>query len=133
MKTAHATSNLEYHFVFTTKYRRPALVGEVGQAARQAIRAACTPDITILSGSVSKEHVHLLVAAHPKLAPSEIARLLKGRSAHELFQKYPQLRKDFFWGGHLWGIGYFVSSAGEIGREQVKKYISHHFRKDLKL
>jgi len=58
--------NLHYHFVFTTKYRKPVLIGEVGHAERDLIREICRgEDIEILQAHVRPDHVHLLVSAPP--------------------------------------------------------------------
>ena len=51
--------NIQYHFVWVTKYRYKALVGEVGLSVRQLVRQTCEAfEIRILSGVVSKDHVH---------------------------------------------------------------------------
>ena len=31
-RAAHTVYSLHYHFVFTTKYRKPVLVGEIGHS-----------------------------------------------------------------------------------------------------
>ena len=33
-RAAHTVYGLHYHFVFTTKYRKPVLVGEIGHSVR---------------------------------------------------------------------------------------------------
>ena len=40
-RAAHTVYSLHYHFVFTTKYRKPALVGEIGHTLRDLIREIC--------------------------------------------------------------------------------------------
>src|SRR2546422_10770569 len=37
-RAAHTVYSLHYHFVFTTKYRKPVLVGEIGHSVRDLIR-----------------------------------------------------------------------------------------------
>ena len=37
-RSAHTVYTLHYHFVFTTKYRKPVLVGEIGHTVRDLIR-----------------------------------------------------------------------------------------------
>jgi len=51
-------------------------------------------EIEIKKGVVSKDHVHIFVSAPPNMAPSEIMRRIKGRSARKLFEYFPELRKD---------------------------------------
>ena len=52
-RAAHTVYSLHYHFVFTTKYRKPVLVGEIGHSVRDLIREICrSEDIEILQGHV---------------------------------------------------------------------------------
>jgi len=54
---------LHYHVVFTTKYRRPVMRGEVAVRLRELIREICkVNEIEILRGHVSPDHVHLLLS-----------------------------------------------------------------------
>lgn len=85
-------------------------------------------EIEILRDAVSGDHVHLLVSAPSQWSPSEIMRRIKGRSARKLFSEYPRLKKRY-WGRHLWARGYFCVSAGDLSREQVEQYLSHHFER----
>ena len=50
-RAAHTVCTLHYHFVFTTTYRKPVLVGEIGRAVRDLIRGICrSEEIEILQG-----------------------------------------------------------------------------------
>jgi REP element-mobilizing transposase RayT len=35
-RAAHTVYSLHYHFVFTTKYRKPVLMGDIGHTLRSA-------------------------------------------------------------------------------------------------
>ena len=84
---SHTVFKIQYHFVFVTKYRYQILNGDVGLKVRELIRQTCEAfEIEILKGVVSKDPVHLLVSAPPNLAPSEIMRRIKGRSASKVFE-----------------------------------------------
>jgi len=86
---SHAVYNIEYHFVWVTKYRYQVLQGDVSLRVRELIRQTCEAfEIKILSGVVSKDHVHIVVSAPPNMAPSEIMRKVKGRSARKLFEEF---------------------------------------------
>ena len=66
---------IEYRFVWVTKYRYKVLRGEVAERVRKLVRQTCEAfEIRIVRGVVSKDHVHILVSAPPNLAPSEIMR-----------------------------------------------------------
>jgi len=126
----HTVYDLKYHFVWVTKYRHPILVGDVAVGGRDLIRRICEErDVLILSGHVSRDHVHLFVSAPPSISPSDLAQALKGKSSRLLFEQFPHLRRRF-WGQHLWARGYFVASAGTITDAAIQEYIArqdqHH-------
>jgi len=124
---SHTIYNIEYHFVWVTKYRYKALTGEVGLSVRKLVRQTCEAfEIRILRGVVSKDHVHILVSAPPNMAPSEIMRRIKGRSSSKLFEEFPHLRKRY-WGRHFWARGYFCSTVGQMTEDMIKDYVAHHF------
>ena len=129
---SHTVFNIEYHFVWVTKYRYKMLEGEVGLRVRDLVRQYCEAnEIQILSGVVSKDHVHILVSAPPNIAPSEIMKRVKGRSSSKLFSDFPHIKKRY-WGRHFWARGYFCVTVGQMTEGMVKEYLEHHFepRKD---
>ena len=72
---SHTVYNIECHFVWVTKYRYQVLNGDVSLRVRELVRQTCEVfEIKILSGVVSKDHVHIVVSAPPNIAPSEIMR-----------------------------------------------------------
>ena len=106
---SHTVFNIEYHFVWVTKYRYKVLTGDVGLRVRELIRQSCESfEIQIMKGVVSPDHVHIFVSAPPTMAPSEIMRRIKGRSSSKLFSEFPHLRKRF-WGRHFWARGFFCA------------------------
>src|SRR5215471_7723299 len=99
---SHTVFNIEYHFVWVTKYRYKVLTGDVALRVRELVRQTCELfEIKILKGVVSKDHVPILVSAPPHMAPSEIMRRIKGRSSSKLFEEFPLLKKRY-WGRHGW-------------------------------
>ncbi|NDL05895.1 IS200/IS605 family transposase [Photorhabdus bodei] len=124
---SHTVFQIEYHFVWVTKYRHKVLIGEVAIRVRELVRQTCEAfEIRILKGVVSKDHVHILVSSPPTLSPSEIMRRLKGRTASKLFEEFSYLKKRY-WGQHFWGRGYFCATVGQLTEEMIKAYLEHHF------
>ncbi|MBS9426715.1 MULTISPECIES: IS200/IS605 family transposase [Photorhabdus] len=124
---SHTVFQIEYHFVWVTKYRHKVLIGEVAIRVRELVRQTCEAfEIRILKGVVSKDHVHILVSSPPTLSPSEIMRRLKGRTASKLFEEFSHLKKRY-WGQHFWGRGYFCATVGQLTEEMIKAYLEHHF------
>ena len=127
-KGAHTVYDIKYHVVWVTKYRFPVLKGEMALRAREVIREVCMQhDVTILKGHVSRDHIHLLVSAPPRLSASKMMQYIKGKSSRRLQQEYPTLRKRYC-GRHLWARGYFCASSGTVMDEMIAAYIEHHER-----
>ena len=81
-----------------TKYRKKVLRERVAERARDLIRQICAArNVVIIRGAVSPDHIHLLLAAPPILAPAKLAQYIKGRSSHHLQSEFPELRKQY-WG-----------------------------------
>jgi putative transposase len=124
---SHTVFNIEYHFVWVTKYRYKVLSGDVGLRVKELVRQTCEAfEINIISGVVSKDHVHVFVSAPPNMAPSEIMRRIKGRTSSKLFEEFPHVKKRY-WGRHFWARGYFCATSGQVTDEMIKSYLEHHF------
>ena len=118
-KSSHTT----YQLVFITKYRKPALRGDVAVRLRDLIREICARNqIEILKGHVRAEHVDLLLSVAPNLSPSRVMQLIKGKTSNRLMRDFRTMRKEF-WGRHLWARGYFVVTTGNVTDEVIAKYI----------
>ena len=91
---SHTRFDIKYHFVWTTKYRKEQLTGQVGLRLRELVREICrTNDIEILQGHVGKEHVHILVSAPPNMSASKIMQYVKGKSSRKLMMEFRHLNK----------------------------------------
>lgn len=122
-KGSHVVYDIQYHVVWTTKYRYKVLRGGVAERLRELLRQGCEArEIKIIRGSVGKDHVHMLLSCPPKLAPSKIMQYLKGRSSKMLQEEFSELRKRY-WGQHLWSSGYFCRTTGAVTDEMIKEYI----------
>ena len=80
--------------------------------------------MVIVRGAVSPDHIHLLLAAPPILAPAKLAQYIKGRSSRHLQAEFPVLRKQY-WGQHMWARGYFCATVGAVDEATIKTYIEN--------
>ena len=120
---SHTVYDLKYHLVWCTKYRRPALNGDVGLRLRDLIREICLAhEATIVKGHVSNDHVHLFVSCPPTVPVSRLMQRIKGKTSYKLLAEHRGLRKTF-WGRHLWARGYFACSSGNVTDEAIMAYI----------
>ena len=114
---------IKYHIVWITKYRKSVITGQIAKRTQELIRQICKiNDVEIISGHVSKDHIHLLVSAPPHLSVSKLVQYLKGNTSHKLQMEYKELNKQY-WGRHIWGRGYFAATSGNVTDEVIMEYI----------
>ena len=120
---SHSIYDLKYHVIFCTEYRYRILTGEVGQRARELMREICNANyVDIISGSISPDHVHLLLCIPLSVSLSKILQYLKGKTGRKLLMEYSHLRRRY-WGQHLWARGYFAVTVGNVNEVEVQKYL----------
>ena len=122
---AHTVFAIHLHLVWTTKYRKQVLTGEVPLRVRDLVRDICgNNDVKIMKGHVSKDHVHLLVSIPPQVPISKLMQYLKGKTAHKIMMEFPHMKKHY-WGQHMWARGYFCCSTGNVTDEMIAEYIAN--------
>lgn len=136
-KGSHSIYDLKYHIIWCTKYRYRVLTGEVANRIRVLIREICAANyIDIISGSMSPDHIHLLVSIPPNISLSKVMQYIKGKSSRKIMMEFEHLRKKY-WGQHIWGRGYFAVTVGNLNEQQVQEYIEnqemHHQRDNFEI
>ena len=129
--SSHAVYDIQYHIVWTTKYRYKVLQGKVAERLRELLKQGCEArGMKIIRGSVGKDHVHMLISCPPTLAPCQIMQYLKGRSSKMLQEEFAELKKRY-WGQHLWAVGYFCRTVGAVTEEMIKQYIEEQGKEKI--
>ena len=96
---------------------------EVALRVRELVREICLAnDVQILKGHVSRDHVHLFVSVPPHVSASKLMQCVKGKTSRKILMEFPHIKKKY-WGGHIWGRGYFVASSGNVTDEVIMEYI----------
>lgn len=123
---SHAVFQNVHHFEWCTKYRYRIFNSlELINACEASIRrAAARHGIRLLELSVMPEHTHCVAEIQPAMSVSRAEGLLKGASAHDLFEQFPRLRQRY-WKGHLWSAGRFSRSVGDVGIDIVRHYVRY--------
>ena len=115
--------NVNYHMVWSVKYRRHILVGKVEARLKELIfDIAQDKGFDVKSLETMPDHVHVFVSAHPKYSPSYIYKMLKGISGRRLFMEFPEIARRL-WKGQLWNRSTYVETIGHISEETITKYI----------
>jgi putative transposase len=111
---------INYHLIWCPKRRKKVLVGDIKIRLEQIINeVAKEKNIEILALEIMPEHLHLFVSSHPNILIHNLIKAFKGRSSNLLRKEYPELLKL----PSLWTHSYFVSTAGNVSSETIKKYI----------
>ena len=113
-----------YHLVWVTKYRKVIFTTLNRREAMMEMLSliAENNDITILESEVMEDHIHLVVSFPPNKSISTVMKALKGASAREWFQQFPETKKEL-WKGSLWSASYFVSTVGNVSKDVVMQYV----------
>ncbi len=111
---SHTVYHHRYHIVWIPRYHYKVLEGQLRERIHEIIRRVCDElGVTIVSGVLSKEHVHMFVKAPPHIAISDFVRRVKGRSSRRAQMEFPELCKRY-WGRHFWGRGHFCTTSGNL-------------------
>ena len=117
--------NVNYHVVWSVKYRRSVLIGCIEERFREILyKIAEDKGFVIQTMEVMPDHVHLFVSAHPKISPSYIVKMSKGISGRLLLMEFSQLKKSL-WKGHIWNSSFYIETVGSTSEEAIIKYIEN--------
>jgi putative transposase len=116
----HNVHLIVYHLIFCPKRRQKILVGPIRERLQQITQEVATENKwRVIELAIQPDHVHLFIRSNPRILPTDIARLIKGRSAHVLREEYPFLKRL----PSLWTRSTFYSTAGNVSSETIRGYI----------
>lgn len=123
-----SVTNLRYHLVLTTKYRRPALQG-IEQSVYDAFREVeKVSDFKIVEMNVEDgNHIHLALKMSPRYSVSSMVNRIKGITTHLVWERESQHLSRFYWKGKrvLWTGAYFCSTMGDVSNDIALRYIQN--------
>ncbi len=121
----HAVHHVLYHIIFCPKRRRKVLVGKVADRLKELIEEVVQENHWHIERlAIQADHVHLFIQANPYTLPTDIPRLIKGRSSHDLREEFEPLRRM----PSLWTRSTFYSTAGHLSQDIINQYIERQSR-----
>jgi putative transposase len=88
------------------------LTGDVAERVRELTREICTANyIDIVSGSLSPDHVHLLISVPPSISLSKVMQYIKGKTSRKIMMEFDHLRKKILGATYL-GTWIFCGYSG---------------------
>ena len=126
IRKQHNVSILLYHIVCPAKYRKAVITPQVDEKLKEiCAEIALRYEIEFLEIGTDQDHVHFLVQSVPKYSPTKIVRTIKSITAKEIFRQMPEVKKQM-WGGEFWSDGYFISTVGTHGTEEMlRQYVKN--------
>ncbi|EKJ5027378.1 IS200/IS605 family transposase [Enterococcus faecalis] len=126
---AHTRWNCKYHLVFTPKYRRKVIYGQLRRDIGKILRKLCEmKEVEIIEAHAMPDHIHMLVRIPPKLSVSGFMGFLKGRSAVIIHGRHANLKYNYG-NRSFWSKGYYVSTVG-LNQKTIAKYIREQEAED---
>jgi len=117
----HTVYSCQYHVVFTPKYRRSVLIGEIQNRLKELIFEKCKElNCIVLDYVIQPDHVHLLLDVDPSIGILKVVKSIKGYTSNILRKEFPELKKKL---PSLWTRGKFISTVGNVRLDTIKKYI----------
>lgn len=131
---SHNVTVLMYHLVFPAKYRRVVFDPHVDEVLKDVcLEIESRYQMKFIEIGTDRDHVHFLVQSVPTYSVTKIVTLLKSLTAREIFKRCPQVKKKL-WGGEFWTDGYFASTVGKHGDENmIGKYVKNQGNEYSKL
>ncbi len=131
---SHNVTILLYHIVFPTKYRKVV----IDQHVDTLIKETCLEiekryEIHFLEIGTDKDHIHLLIQSIPTYNVTKIVTIIKSLTARIIFKQHTEIKKQL-WGGEFWSDGYFASTVGKYGSENmITNYVKQQGQEYTKL
>ena len=132
----HATWECKYHVVFTPKYRKKALFGQIRRHLGTVFRElAQRKECKIEEGHLMPDHVHMLISIPPKYSVAEVIGYLKGKARSGLRRMWNASSAIFLATNSGRGATSFRPSGGtrrrsaftsEIRRSRTSSWISYN-------
>ncbi|MGI1822137.1 IS200/IS605 family transposase [Exiguobacterium sp. TRN 1102] len=120
-RTHTTVSLINYHFVFCPRYRRQIFLrNDVEIRFKGLMSEICEElNIKIIALECDKDHTHMFLNAPPTLSPADIMAKIKRVTSKKLREEFPHLQHL----PSLWTRSYFVSTAGNVSGETIKRYV----------
>ena len=122
----HNVTVLLYHLVFPAKYRRAVIDTQVDEVLRDVcLQIEDRYQVKFLEIGTDEDHLHFLEQSVPTYTVSKLVTIIKSITAREVFRLCPRVKKQL-WGGEFWSDGYFASTVGKHGDEDmIRKYVQN--------
>ena len=108
----HSVFLLYYHMVLVVKYRKKVLSDDISDRLK-GIFEYIQPsyNITVQEWNHDKDHVHILMKAHPNSEISKFINAYKSASSRLIKKEFPEIKKHL-WKECFWSRSFCLVTAG---------------------
>lgn len=119
----HSVFLLYYHLIFVIKYRKKVIDDTLSFRLRE-IFAYIAPNynITIEQWNSDKDHVHVLIRAHPNSELSKFINAYKSASSRLIKKEFPHIR-NYLWKEMFWSKSFCLLTTGDATIDVIHQYI----------
>ena len=131
----HKVYVIKYHLMFVIKYRKALFLNEQYIEFMKQVLQDLEKRYFLTTETIGfdEDHVHMLMQAAPRYAPSRVVQIVKSITARELFKRFPEIKEEL-WGGEFWSDGGYIGTVGEgANADIIRSYIKKQGRKDSQL
>ncbi len=125
----HSVFSLHYHLVLVVKYRRKVIDNEISDRLK-VIFESIQPNynITLQEWKHDKDHVHILMKAHPNSDISKFLNAYKSASSRLIKKEFPIIRQQL-WKEYFWSRSYCLITTGGAPIDVIRTYIESQGQK----
>ena len=127
---SHTKWDCKYHIVFSPKFRRKIIYGQLREDIGRILRELCErKEVEIVEATACSDHVHMLLRIPPKISVSSFMGYLKGKSTLMIFERHANLKYKYG-NRNFWCKGYYVTTVGK-NKTAIEKYIKYQQEEDM--
>lgn len=123
----------QYHVIWCPKFQYGIWDDTRKSRLKEILEDVCqTYHYEIKELEITSDHIHIYVDVPYTVAPCDVARTLRSRSAVRMLHKDLDLRKIYQYYGAVWSHGYFITSEKEVSEEIMTEYIQEESKYCIK-
>lgn len=121
----HSVFLLNYRLILVIKYRRKVIDDKISERLKEIfVNIQPNYNVTLQEWNHDKDHVHILMKAHPNTDISKFLNAYKSASSRLIKKEFPLIRKSL-WKEYFWSRSYCLLTTGGAPIDVIKKYIEN--------
>lgn len=121
----HSVFLMYYHLVLVVKYRKNAIDEVISDYAKEMFeRLGKNYNVSLVEWNHDRDHVHILIKAHPNTELSKFINAYKSASSRLIKKESPQIKKKL-WKEFFWSRSFCLLTSGGSPTEVIREYIEN--------